>query len=117
MARIAVTCLLGQQKKSGCRLDAYCVMPDHVHFLVTPIADGCSTLTYTDRWKGWAAFEMRRAGWTGTVWQPRSYDHLVRRDESVEEVALYIVGNPVRMGLCSSWEEYPWCGIVSGGYE
>jgi REP element-mobilizing transposase RayT len=113
MASIAGSCLQGQQVKSGCRLEAYWVMPDHVHFLLTPTSDGHSTLTYANRWKGWTSFEMRRAGWKGKVWQPRSYDHLVRRDESLQEIALFIVANPVRAGLCESWDEYPWCGIIS----
>jgi putative transposase len=89
-------------------------MPDHVHFLVTPVEDGSSTLTFADRWKGWTSFEMGRAGWQGKVWQPRNYGHLVRSDESLEEIARYIVGNPVRKGLCALWEEYLWCGMVLG---
>lgn len=112
-AAIAVECLLAQQAKSGCRLDVYCVMPDHLHVIVTPLTDGASSLLYVDRFKGWCGRRVRLSGWQGTLWQPRSYDHVIRSDERVEEIATYILHNPVRRGLCESPEEYPWSGMAA----
>jgi REP element-mobilizing transposase RayT len=51
-ADIAMRCLLEQQAKSHCSLLVYCVMPDHIHVVVAPERDGCSSLTYVDRFKG-----------------------------------------------------------------
>jgi putative transposase len=110
-AQIAVECLLGQRTRSRCQLEVYCVMPDHVHLIVTPMVDGASSLSYVDRFKGWSSYMMRSAGYRGRVWQARSYDHVVRRDEDLLEVAAYILANPVRRGLCADFEEYPWSGI------
>jgi len=110
-AQIAVDCLLGQQVKSNCRLDVYCVMPNHVHIIVTPNVDGASSLLYVDRVKGWARRELLLAGWKGEMWQKRSYDRLMRKSDDLEQLAAYILGNPVRAGLCSEPSEYPWSGI------
>ncbi|PZS06030.1 MAG: hypothetical protein DLM70_05610 [Chloroflexi bacterium] len=71
-AKIAVECLLGQQEKSRCRLDVYCVMPDHVHAVVTPIVAGFSSLQYVDRFKGWCTRMMHLELWDGPDWQRRS---------------------------------------------
>jgi len=110
-ARCAVNCLLEQRRKSRCRLEVYCVMPDHIHLVVTPMHDGASSLQYVDRFKGWSSHLLRQAGWTGALWQPRSYDHMLRSDESLVQIAEYILHNPVRTGLCVRPEDYPWSGI------
>lgn len=111
-AGIAVDCLLEQQQKSSCRVDVYCIMPDHVHLIVTPEEETASSLLFVQQFKGWCSRELRLAGWTGDVWQKRSYDHLLRRDEDVRAIAAYILANPVRRNLCSSPEEYPWSGLA-----
>jgi REP element-mobilizing transposase RayT len=112
-ARIATDCLLGQQQKSSCRVDVYCVMPDHIHVILTPGTEGASSLEYLRRFKGWCSREMRLAGWTGELWQKRSYDHLLRRDEDIRQIAAYIVANPIRAGLCTTPDDYPWSGLAS----
>ena len=110
-AQVVVDCLLGQQVKSGCRLDVYCVMPDHLHLLVTPVQEGASSLLYVDRFKGWCGRELRLRGWKGPLWQPRSYDHLVRKEEDLQALAAYILQNSVRKGMCAQPEDYSWGGI------
>jgi REP element-mobilizing transposase RayT len=110
-AHLAVHCLLAQRSKLLCQIEVYCFMPDHVHLVATPMIDGASTLTFVDRFKGWCGREMRLAGWQGEVWQRRNYDHLLRAEEDLGEIAAYILGNPVRKGLCVSADDYPWSGI------
>jgi putative transposase len=110
-AKIAVECLLGQREANSCEVDVYVVMPDHVHAVVTPVRPGASSLTFIDRFKGSCSFEMRKAGWNGPVWQKRSFDHAIRKDEDLVNVGRYILGNPVRAGLSSSVDEYLWSGI------
>jgi putative transposase len=111
LAQIAVDCLLAQRHKSRCQLDVYCVMPDHVHLVVTPMVAGASSLSYVDRFKGWSSRRLRLAGLEGELWQRRNYDHVLRREEHLERVAAYILANPVRKGLCAEPADYPWSGI------
>ena len=52
-------------------------------------------------------------GWTGKLWQPRYYDHIVRSDEKMNAICEYILQNPIRKGLVESIDGWPWCGIIN----
>ena len=93
-----------------CSILAYCLMPDHFHLLVAPNEDGISTLDFVDRFKGRTTKESWKFGWNGRLWQPRSFDHVLRKEESVASVVDYILDNPVRSGLCETRTDYPWAG-------
>ena len=75
------------------------------------MVNGASSLLYVDRFKGWCGRLLRQSGWQGPLWQPRSYDQLLRREENLQEIAGYILSNPVRLGLCTDPSDYPWSGI------
>ncbi len=94
----------------GCLVYTFCLMPDHLHFLVRPEIDGRSVLAFTDRFKGKTTNLSWSCGWTGHLWQPRYYDHMIRSDESLRAIASYILDNPVRKRLVASAEEWPWSG-------
>jgi len=92
------------------RLDAYVVMPNHVHMLATPSVPSPSWLGPL---KGFTAHEANRIlGTAGSrFWQDESYDHLVR-DGEFERIRRYIEWNPVRAGLAANPEEFPWCSAA-----
>jgi len=46
----------------------------------------------------------------GQIWQHESFDHVLRREESIPAKVQYICENPVRAGLVNSPEEYRWLG-------
>lgn len=98
------------QAAYGCLVYTYCLMPDHLHFLVRPESDGRSVLTFTDRFKGKTTNLSWSCGWAGQLWQPRYYDHMIRSDESLRAIASYIQDNPVRKHLVARVEEWPWSG-------
>ncbi len=97
-------------------LHAAVIMPDHVHLLFTALGDA-------DGWtfalpeilkaiKGCSARSINKLrGTTGAVWQDESFDHVLRGDESLRETVDYICQNPVRRGLVSKPEEYPWLWV------
>jgi REP element-mobilizing transposase RayT len=88
-------------------LDSFVVMPNHVHGLVVLTRDsegrqGGPGLSEVIR--AFKAFSSRRVnaarGATGTVlWQRGFYDHVVRREESLERIRNYIITNPLRWHL------------------
>lgn len=88
-------------------------MPDHVHLMYWPYADADEN-RYTKgevigAIKGASAHSINKLlGRRGSVWQDESFDHVVRRSESIEGKAEYICQNPVRAGLCKSPDEYRW---------
>ena len=40
-------------------------------------------------------------------WQSGSFDRLMRTDESLQNKWLYLQENPVRAGLVTRWEDWP----------
>ena len=105
--------LAGQAATSECRVFTYCLMPNHLHFLVSPERDGASVLTFVDRFKGKSTNRSWSSGHQGKLWEPRCYDHIVRKDEDLAEIARYILENPVRKGLCACAEAWPWSGQMN----
>jgi putative transposase len=100
----------------GCWLGAYCLMPDHLHFVVAPEVEGHSVLLFVDRFKRKSTNTSWTHGWSRSLWQPRSHDHLIRRCEAVEEIYRYIYENPVRAGLVEKPEDWPWSAILDPKY-
>jgi len=41
---------------------------------------------------------IREAGYPGFAWQSRFYDHIIRDEQSLEKIRIYILGNPVKWG-------------------
>jgi len=110
LAAMVVRCIHAQRVRSGCRVYAYCLMPDHLHLLATPEQEGASVLRFLDELKGRTTREAWLLDWKGKLWQPRSYDHILRRAESVPEAMKYILDNPVRNGLVARPEDWRWGG-------
>jgi REP element-mobilizing transposase RayT len=95
-------------------LRAAVVMPDHVHMIFTPLIDleameVCSLAEIMDAVKGASAHRVNKAlGRKGRVWQPESFDHVLRSSESLDVKVQYLLENPVRVGLAAVWSDYPW---------
>jgi REP element-mobilizing transposase RayT len=91
------------------RLFAWCLMPNHVHVLFSPLRE--HTLdAILHSWKSYSAHPanalLARAG---PFWQPEYFDHLVRDQSSLRKVTHYIRDNPRRAGLVN----WPWVEILS----
>ena len=90
------------------------VMPDHVHMIFTPLVNLQAMEVYslaeiTDAIKGASAHKINRAlRRHGRVWQPESFDHVLRSSESLQQKVNYLLANPVRQGLVARWQDYSW---------
>jgi putative transposase len=87
---------------------AYCLMPNHVHLLVTPSREETLarmmqgvTLCYTQHFN-------RKTGRTGRLWECRYYSAVIDRDSYLWTVSKYIENNPVRTGISERPEDYPY---------
>jgi hypothetical protein len=59
-------------------LGEHVVMPNHVHALVKPFED-YSLERIVHSWKSFSANRINNTfGWSGRVWHPESFDHIVR---------------------------------------
>lgn len=89
------------------------VMPDHVHLIFTPLTDQAGNpyglAEIMSGIKGSSAHSInKRLRRKGHVWQAESFDHVLRKNESLEEKCLYICANPVRRKLVSQEDDYAW---------
>jgi putative transposase len=84
------------------------LMPDHLHMLVSFPRD-------VDMKKVIANFKELTAKKAGVEWQRDYFDHRLRSDESFDEKAHYIRMNPVRKGLVSRNEDWPYMWMPSNG--
>jgi putative transposase len=93
-------------------IQAYCIMPDHVHFL----AEGLLVSSDFENFVKAIKIKSSRAySHTGKqpLWQKKYFDHILRSNEHIEPVAYYIWMNPVRKGLSRTVGEYPFAGSLT----
>jgi REP element-mobilizing transposase RayT len=91
-------------------LVAWCVMPNHVHAIVQPLA-GIDLDGILHSWKSFSSKEANRLiGRSGQFWQPESYDHLIRDENDFARQVEYVLANPLRAGL-RNWK---WVGGGTG---
>jgi putative transposase len=86
----------------------YCIMPDHIHLLMCNAGSTLGSLI--QGFKGRTSSRLHRLEPDLVVWQPGYWDHIVRKEEGLYDVLLYILLNPVRGGLVNDWWDYPWLG-------
>ena len=92
-------------------LYAYCVMPDHVHFLVSA-SETKGIIDFVAEIKSRSTKIAWQHGYRGTIWQRSFYDHFLRQDEDCRAVAEYIIHNPVRSGMVAEWKDYSFSGSL-----
>ena len=91
-------------------LNAFAVMANHVHVLLSPMLQ---VRKITREIKGFTARQANSIlGRTGRrFWQEESFDHVLRTSESLMEKIEYIRQNPVRRGLVAKPEDYRWLRV------
>lgn len=91
------------------RLDAWVVMPNHVHVVLWPMPNWTLS-TIVQSWKRFTAREANRIlGRTGEAfWQPEAFDHWIRNDEEHARCCRYVANNPVKARLCSAPADWKW---------
>jgi putative transposase len=94
------------------QLGAFVIMANHVHILLRPRVDPSQLLKALKSCTARCA--NRLLGRTGEpFWQRESYDCWVRDDAEWTRIAAYIENNPVKAGLVTRAEDYPWSSAYS----
>nr|MBP6826943.1 transposase [Saprospiraceae bacterium] len=90
------------------KLYAFCIMSNHIHVLFEALPEAPALEVVMRRLKRYTALQCNRAlGWEGHFWEAESYDHIVRQDE-FDRILAYILNNPVKAGLATNWQAWPW---------
>ena len=86
---------------------AWACMPNHTHLLLTTPLGNISKAMH---WFGMRTAQTfnRRHSRSGHLYQGRFESRLVESEKYLLELARYLPLNPVRAGLCSSPEAWPW---------
>ena len=91
-----------------CALHAYCLMPNHVHLLLTPnTAEDCTALM-KQLGQRYAQYYNKRYGRTGTLWEGRFRSCAIDSSHYLLACYRYIELNPVRAGIVAHPGLYLW---------
>ena len=112
-ARVVVDSLrYGAEEMGHYELDAFVVMPNHVHMLVLPKVPVAKLMLSLKR--ATAQQVNRLINRTGKrFWQEEYFDRWVRYVEEYERIVRYIENNPVAAGLCREAGEWRWSSAFS----
>jgi REP element-mobilizing transposase RayT len=94
-------------------VEAFCLMPNHVHLVLTPYkkteATDYSLTQIMHNIKRNSAKQANQVlGRTGAFWQHENYDHFVRDAAELERIIKYVLNNPVKAGLVDDWIKWKW---------
>jgi REP element-mobilizing transposase RayT len=107
IANMVVEAIHYHEREQHYQLHSYVVMPNHVHLLMTPLAEVSKVMQSLKRFTAREA--NRILGLTGnSFWQEESYDRLVRDETEFQRIKNYIEMNPVKCGLAVTPEEFLW---------
>ena len=95
-------------RRYGALVHAYCLMTNHIHFLVTPDTETAISNTMKVVGSRYAQYINLKYNRTGTLWEGRHRSSLVQSDQYLLRCMRYIELNPVRAGMVNRPEEYRW---------
>jgi REP element-mobilizing transposase RayT len=94
------------------RLDAYSIMPNHVHAVFAPLAGSGVPKSLSSIMHSLKRNNAKRANGllnrTGAFWEHESFDHYIRNQAEWKRIVKYVLENPVKAGLVRNWKEWPW---------
>jgi putative transposase len=96
---------------------AYCLMDNHVHLILTPLAEDSLVKVLKPLHMRYAQYINKQKGWTGHLWQGRFFSSAL--DEAHTQAGIrYVERNPVAASMVKKAENYKWssaahhCGLA-----
>jgi putative transposase len=104
--------LVAAKQRQPIKLFAFCLMPNHFHFVVEP--ENSLALSRFMQWLMTSHVRRYHQHYesSGHVWQGRFKSFPIQRDAHLITVFRYVCQNPVRAALVTRSIEWPWSGIV-----
>jgi putative transposase len=100
----------------GCSIHAYCLMTNHVHLLLTPDSIRSCGLLMKNLGQCYVQTINMALGRSGTLWEGRFRSCLVPSEDYVLACHRYIELNPVRAGMVSKPDDYPWSSFAANAF-
>jgi putative transposase len=89
---------------------AYCLMPNHIHIVLTPSDEDGVRATFGDLHRRYTRRINARNGWTGHLWQGR-FGSVVMDETHLAAAVRYVSLNPVRARLVKQAQDWPWSSV------
>jgi putative transposase len=105
--RVYKALLAEQARKAGVEVWAYCLMPNHVHLILTPADAAGLAQAVGETHRRYSSFINARAGWSGHLFQNR-FASVVMDEGHLLVATRYVSLNPVRARLVARAEDWPW---------
>ncbi len=94
-------------RRSGTAVWAYCLMPNHVHFIMVPSIEDGLRQTFAEAHRRYTVRIHARRKWTGHLWQGR-FSSTAMDERHLMAAARYVPMNPVRAGMVARAEDWRW---------
>jgi len=109
MSDLFVKVLLDYRDQKKYLLHEFVLMPNHFHLLITPTLSLERALQLI---KGGFSYRAKKElGFGGEIWEKSFYDRRVRDVHDYFAYRHYIRQNPVKRGLATAAEEYPYSSV------
>jgi putative transposase len=100
--------LLAKAKtKAGVAVWAYCLMPNHVHFVVIPERKDSLAKLFQESHRQYTRRINFRNNWRGHLWQERFHSFVMDEHHLLSAVR-YVELNPVSAGICANPADWRW---------
>jgi len=96
------------KKELKFQLYHFCLMPNHIHFMVEPTLEGSLPKIMMRLTLAYSSFFNKKYRGVGHVWQGRYKSSLIDKEDYFIQCGVYIELNPVRAGLVSRPEDWRW---------
>ena len=94
--------------KFDCRIHAYVLMTNHVHMLVTPMAEHGVSEMMQSLGRRYVRYINKQYNRTGTLWEGRFKSSLIDSERYLLTCMQYIEMNPVRASMVEHPAKYQW---------
>lgn len=99
-------------EKYGLKIWAYCLMGNHVHFVVVPLNEDSMAMTFRYLHMRYSRRVNSRNNLVGHFWQGRYYSSVLD-ERYLYSAVRYVENNPVRARICKRAEDYMWSSAAS----
>jgi len=96
------------KKELKFQLYHFCLMPNHIHFMVEPTLEGSLPKIMMRLTLAYSSFFNKKYRGVGHVWQGRYKSSLIDKEDYFIQCGVYIELNPVRAGLVARPEDWRW---------
>ena len=96
--------------KAECEVWAYCLMPNHVHFVIVPHHENSLALLFKEAHRRYTRRINFRESWRGHLWQER-FHSFVMDETHLNATVRYVELNPVAAGLCEQPQDWRWSSV------